>query len=475
MENMKSILIVDDDKLLSDSLKLVLSEDGYHVAVSHSGEAAIETVKKETFNVMVLDLMLPDMSGIDLLRMFNKKYPQAGYIICTGFASLPTAIEALKADAYDYIIKPFNVDHFKLVIERCINKQDLIFKNRDLLERLEKEKYKLEIILDAYNEIASIYDLDDLADMVTGRALDLLEAEKASLMLIDEESKELVLKSAKGIGKEKVPLRSKVGELIAGWVAQQGEILLVRDIDEDPRFKAHPKNKRYKTRSFISVPLKVDKKVIGVLNVTDKFSSAKIFNEEDMRYLSLIAYHTVAQIENIRLCERLGSLAVTDPLTGVFNHRYFQEQMSLEIMRSQRYGHTLSLIMFDIDYFKQINDRNGHLAGDRVLKQASSIMRENIRHVDILCRYGGDEFVIILPDTDVEGALVVADKIRRSIEDLEIKTGEGGKEKILKVSVSGGVAGYQDVLSKADFLARVDETLYKAKAAGRNRVAKYSK
>jgi diguanylate cyclase (GGDEF)-like protein len=473
MENIKSVLIVDDDKLLSDSLKLVLGEEGYHIVVAHSGDAAIEAAKKEAFNIMILDLMLPDMSGIDLLRIFNKKYPEAGFIISTGFASLPTAIEALKAAAYDYIIKPFNVDHFKLVVERCINKQELIANNKELFERLEKEKYKLEIILDAYNEIAAIYDLDDLADMVTGKAVQLLEAEKASMMLVDEESKELVLKSAKGMGKEKVSLRTKVGELISGWVVQQGEILLVRDIDEDPRFKAHPKNKRYKTRSFISVPLKVDRKVIGVLNVTDKLSAAKIFNEEDMRYLSLIAYHTVAQIENIRLCERLASLAVTDPLTNVFNHRYFQEQINLEIMRSQRYGHTLSLIMFDIDYFKQINDKNGHLAGDRVLKQAATIMRDNIRLVDMLCRYGGDEFVIILPDTDLEGALVAAEKIRKTVEEREMKIGEDGKEKTMKVTVSGGVAGYQDGLSKADFLARVDETLYKAKAEGRNIVVRY--
>jgi diguanylate cyclase (GGDEF)-like protein len=473
MAEMKNILVVDDDKLLSDSLKLVLSEEGYHVVVAHSGAEALDEVKKIQFNVMVLDLMLPDMSGIDLLRIFNKKFPESGFIVCTGFASLPSAIEALKAAAYDYIIKPFNVDHFKLVVERCINKQDLIANNKDLFERLEKEKYKLEIILDAYNEIAAIYDLDDLADMVTSKAIQLLEAEKASLMLLDDESNELVLKSAKGVGKDRVSLRIKLGDLVAGWVAQQGEVLLVKDIDDDPRLRLHPKNKRYKTKSFISFPLKVEKKVIGVLNVTDKLSATKIFNEEDMRYLSLVAYHTVAQIENIRLCERLASLAVTDPLTNMFNHRYFQEQLNLEILRSQRYGHILSLIMFDIDAFKSINDKSGHLAGDRVLKQVANIMRDNIRHVDILCRYGGDEFVVILPDTDLEGSMVVAEKIRKTVEETDLKIGEEGKEKLMRATLSGGVASYQDGLSKVEFLTRVDQALYKSKADGRNRISGY--
>jgi len=468
MENPKAVLIVEDDKLLNNSLKLVLSDEGYIVTSVTKGEPAIEEVKKQFFNVIVLDLMLPDIGGIDLLRIFNKRSPETCCIISTGFASLSSAIEALKAGAYDYIIKPFNVDHLKLVIERGLNKQSLIFKNKELLERLEREKGKLEIILDIYNEISSTFSIEDLSDFVTGKVIQLLEAEKASLMMVDEEKSELVVKGSKGLIRDENEIRVKIGEAIAGWVAKEGEVLLVNEVEKDPRFEKFLHPDKYKTTSFISIPLKVEQKVIGVMNVTDKLASTKVFTEDDLRYLSLIAHQTIAQIENIRLCERLSALAVTDPLTELFNQRYFQEHLTQEIMRASRYGHALSLIMFDIDHFKQSNDKYGHPAGDKVLKQATRVMRENTRHVDIICRYGGDEFMIILPDTDLEGAQFVADKIRKVIETQGLTEAEDGLN--LNITLSGGVGAYKKGLSKADFISEVDKALYKAKSEGRNRI-----
>lgn len=465
----KSILIVDDDKLLSSSLKLVLDEEGYTSVVANKGQAAAEEIKKRFFNVVILDLMLPDINGIELLRAFNKEYPQTCFIIFTGFASLPTAIEALKAGAYDYIIKPFNVEHFKLVLERGISKQELVIKNRELLLDLEKEKYKLEVIIKACNEIAAIFNLDILGEVVTAKAIQILEAEKASLMIVDEKSGDLVLKGSQGLDKEKVTPRMKIGQLIAGWVAKEGEALLVKDIDDDPRFKVFAKVvKTYKTKSFISLPLRGNGKVIGVMNVTDKLAEMKIFTDDDLRHLSLIAYQTVAQIENIRLCEKLASLAVTDPLTGLFNHRYFQEQLNLEIMRSSRYEYPLSLIMFDIDFFKTYNDRYGHLAGDRILKQIAGLIKEYIRSVDIVCRYGGDEFMVILPNTKIDGAMLVSEKIRRAIEKKDFLFSDNDKP--AKVTISGGLVSYKKNWGSGVFVAHADEALYKAKSQGRNMI-----
>lgn len=208
--------------------------------------------------------------------------------------------------------------------------------------------------------------------------------------------------------------------MIAGWVAEQGEILLVRDIDTDPRLRRYAKQKRYKTSSFISMPLKADSRVIGVINVADKVAETKIFTEEDSKYLSLLAHQTVAQIENIRLCEKLASLAITDALTGLFNHRYFQEGLNLEIARAKRYNRALSLIMLDIDSFKEYNDTYGHLEGDRVLKEIARIIQENIRQIDIPSRYGGEEFMIILPEADSEEARIVAERIRKEVEGLRL-------------------------------------------------------
>ena len=468
MEKKDRILIVDDDKILSEHLKAGLAEESYQIIAVNKGSGAIEIAKQEEFNLVLLDLVLPDIQGIELMRSLNKISPHANFIILTGYATISSAIEALKVGAYDYLIKPFDIDHLKLVIRRSLEKQRLTLKNIELIERLAKEKAKFEIIMDAYNRISGIFRLDDLADFVADKAVQIAEAERASLMIVDESAGELVVRGFKGDGTEKKGLRMKIGQLVSGWVAQEGKAMLVRDIDTDPRMKFQLRSYQYKTKSFISLPLKADKHVLGVINVTDKLAEVNFFTEEDLRYLSLLAHQTVAQIENIRLCEKLASLAITDALTGVFNHRYFQEELKVEILRAQRYKHNLSLIIFDIDGFKSYNDRYGHLEGDRVLKHVAAEIRKNVREVDIICRYGGDEFVVILPFTNVKGAKLVADKIRTSVSEMDLLNIES--QKAIRVTLSGGVADFKEGMAKEELINLADRALYKAKAEGKNKI-----
>ena len=334
MEKKERILIVDDDKILSEHLKAGLADENYQIVAVSKGSAAIELAKAESFNLAILDLVLPDIQGIDLMRALNQLAPHTNFIVLTGYATISSAIEALKVGAYDYLIKPFDLDHLKLVIRRGLEKQRLTLKNLDLLEKLEKEKIKLGIIMDAYNHISEIFRLDELADFVADKAVLIAEAERASLMIVDEGAGELVVRGFKGLDKEKKGLRMKIGQLVAGWVAQEGQVMLVKDIETDPRMRLQLKNPQYKTKSFISLPLKTDSQVVGVINVTDKLSEMEVFTDEDLRYLSLLAHQTVIQIANIRLCEKLSSLAVTDALTGIFNHRFFQE--GLNVVRPYR-------------------------------------------------------------------------------------------------------------------------------------------
>jgi diguanylate cyclase (GGDEF)-like protein len=161
-------------------------------------------------------------------------------------------------------------------------------------------------------------------------------------------------------------------------------------------------------------------------------------------------------------------LAITDTLTNVFNHRYFQEQLNLEVKRSQRYNRILSLIMFDIDTFKTYNDRYGHLEGDRILREIALLMKRNVRQMDTVSRYGGEEFTIILPETDLKGAKAVAEKIKREVEEMSL-VNEKTKE-VIKITVSAGVAMYEHGLSKDNLIARADQALYQAKAEGKNKV-----
>lgn len=473
VQNQECVLIVDDDKIIAEYLKAGLSEYGYFVVTANRSETALEEFKKHFFHVVVTDLVLPDIQGIDLMRILHKKSPETCFVISTGYASTSTAIEALKLGAYDYIMKPFDIEHLRLVVKRGIEKQQLVTKNKELVDRLEKEKFKLEIIVDSFTMMAGIFNLDDLADFTTNKAVQIMEAEKASLMIVDESTNELVIKGTRGSNINKSALRVKVGELISGWVAKEGKSLVVADIETDPRFRQFAKNSDYNTKSFISIPLKTDSKIIGVMNVTDKLAGMRIFTDDDLRFLSLLAHEAVTQIENIRLYEKLGSLAVTDALTGLLNHRYFQEAISREIQRALRYKHNLSIMMLDVDFFKTYNDQYGHQEGDRVLRTVANIIKENVRQVDICCRYGGDELVIILPYTDLNGAKTVAEKIRKSAASKDWRTQDTNKK--MNVTLSGGIASYSTGINKEELVKNVDSALYQAKAQGRNKIVVFDK
>ncbi len=155
--------------------------------------------------------------------------------------------------------------------------------------------------------------------------------------------------------------------------------------------------------------------------------------------------------------------AMRDPLTGALNRRQFNIELYKEIQRSKRYKHDLSMIIFDVDRFKEINDSFGHQTGDYVLQEIGKIVRENIRLMDVFARYGGDEFVILMPEANIHGAIHLAGKLKKSIEEHEFQCTK-------KVSCSFGVSQYYEDESEDDFIKRADKALYEAKNGGRNRI-----
>jgi diguanylate cyclase (GGDEF)-like protein len=173
-------------------------------------------------------------------------------------------------------------------------------------------------------------------------------------------------------------------------------------------------------------------------------------------------------VENVDLHETVQRQAVTDELTGLFNHRRFQEVMTVEVERARRYGHELGLIMLDIDNFKQINDTYGHLQGDLVLREVARVLRQSSREIDEPARYGGEEMAVALPQTDLEGAYQFAERVRRRIEALALPQPDGG---VLKVTASFGAASLAAIpgADKDALVAAADAALYEAKRNGKNR------
>ena len=305
--------------------------------------------------------------------------------------------------------------------------------------------------------------LKELLEIVS----DTMGTRRSSMLLLDQENGELSLKVAVvkdgqqlNCGHEVSGVVFARGEGFAGHAARYGKAVFSNSPDSDSRFKKTVSS----IKNLISVPLFDEGKVIGVINVADRDED---FTEEDAQLLQAVSDQIAIALQKTRLYE----LAITDGLTGLFIHRYFQMRLESELARATRSNERLALIMFDIDHFKKFNDTWGHQVGDRVIKLVADRIRKNVREgIDIAARYGGEEFTVIMPDTDLCGAMAFAERLRQSVEQCVIEH----EDQQLKVTVSLGCAVYPDHCQNRELLiCNADSALYKSKERGRNCVTAF--
>lgn len=319
----------------------------------------------------------------------------------------------------------------------------------------------LEVLLELTRALTQERSLEDSLALVTQASLELLpEADHASVRLLDDSRTRLLSGARSGIGLEQAPLSFKPGEGLAGWVVANGQAARVDDVAADPRYVARP-DQGFAVLSLLAVPLWSNATVVGVLAVSAPEPSA--FREQDQLLASLLANCAVPAIERARL-ERL---AVTDASTRAFNRRYFEPRLRDELARSHRSGSPLSILVMDLDHFKRVNDRHGHAAGDAVLRAFANRVRQATRRQDVLVRWGGEEFVLIMPDTGRDTACTVAERIRAESAATNFAVGDGSE---VRQTVSIGVATWDGTEVAQELEQRADAAMYAAKRAGRNRV-----
>jgi diguanylate cyclase (GGDEF)-like protein len=333
-------------------------------------------------------------------------------------------------------------------------------------KELAKKMENLSILYSVSKAMNFMNDLKRVLLLILEKAVDAVGAQKASLMLIDDESGELVVKVVKGVPAdvetkintgEMQCARIRLGEGIAGRVAATKKPILVDDI----RNSEFSEPGRSYVENILCVPLTASDECIGVINITNKKSGEK-FNQDDADILATLASQAAVTIHNARLYY----LAITDGLTQLHIHRYFQQRLKEETARAKRFERPLALVMIDIDHFKHFNDTWGHPQGDLVLMSVARAVRNAVREVDIAARYGGEEFAVICPETTAEEAMILAERLRKRVEELVI-TGPSGP---MKVTISLGVAALPAHASAPETLVQeADRALYKAKEAGRNR------
>ncbi len=303
---------------------------------------------------------------------------------------------------------------------------------------------------------------------------ELLQAERASLMVLDETTNELILKAASGFATahEKLP-PVRVGEGVSGEVIDSGKAVMVTDLRMAGR-KPAPSERQYKTNSFISYPITIGGRKVGVLNVTDK-SGGGTYDEVDLSLLEIIGPQVALALERAEWQERATEfqlMSITDSLTALPNRRYLEERLAEELNRSKRYDYPMSFLMIDIDDFKAYNDKNGHQAGDLALQITAHCLKGALRAVDVASRYGGEEFCILLPQTAMPEAGVIADRIRHRVSTTHFPHGKS--QPLGRVTISVGVSTFtKNVDTPENIIAAADRALYQAKSMGKDRVQFY--
>ena len=333
----------------------------------------------------------------------------------------------------------------------------------DANEQLQNRSRELRILNTIGREITSSLKPEVVFARVSANLQRILDAPYVFLSLYRRGPHESYIEFLARDGQAQPRPERALGQGFTTWMVEARRPVMVADMSVDrDSLPCAPVLLEASVRSILAAPLIVSSEAIGILCVESPRAGA--YTVDQASVFTTVAQQTAVAIENARNFE----MATVDQLTGLFLRDFFFRRLSEEQVRARRYGSTFAVLMLDLDAFKEINDRMGHLAGDRFLERVGEVIMETMRAADTPCRYGGEEFCVLLPETDLEGGRTIAERIRRRVASLEVRVGDG----LMRTTISSGIACYP-----ADYpgtieglLERADQALYAAKQAGRDRV-----
>ncbi len=332
-----------------------------------------------------------------------------------------------------------------------------------------RQMQELEIFHDVAKALTSSLNLDSVLQTIMEKVAEYFRPDTWSLLMVDEGREDLYFAIAVGDAADTLKtVRLKIGEGIAGWVARHGEPLLVPDVKNDPRFARRiDEVTQWETSSIICIPLKSKLRVLGVMQLINVPMTA--FGQSEMFFLQALCDYAAIAIDNARSVERIQELTITDDCTGLYNARHLYKTLDSEVYRSARFSYEFTVLFLDLDHFKFVNDTHGHLAGSKLLAEVGISIKSQLRLIDSAFRYGGDEFVIVLPQTGKEQALNVARRLQETFRRTYFLQQEGLK---LNIRASMGVATFpEDARSAHEIIRQADEMMYVVKNSTRDNIA----
>jgi diguanylate cyclase (GGDEF)-like protein len=452
------VLVVDDSRLIRELARDALG-DRVRVEMCRSAEDALGMLARGPVDLVISDLSMQGLSGLDLLAQVRRRYPDTEFVLLTAHASVDSAVEALRMGAADYLQKPIQPEQLRAVVERILSHRQLLMENQRLrgalrtaescrtlmrcLDAGEVYAVALDLLLHALSARRGIAQFHRSgipgADGVAFRGF----SEQESLALrraLIEEKPSLVLENSTEVRVEESP-----------------------ELAEAFRLAQLPLSRT------LTVPLRGGDSEHGVVWILESDGG---FGSRQLEQAQVIAGHADLALSNSERLRRAKERAFVDDVTEIYNARYLLQATEHEIQRAERFGKKMSVLFLDLDRFKLVNDRYGHLVGSQVLRRLSQVLGECVRQVDTLARYGGDEFTIVLIDTDHPGAMVVAERIRKTVAETIF---EGGGGVPIRLSISIGVATFPEHSRARDTLLDLaDKAMYLAKSRGRNCVCSVS-
>lgn len=468
------LLLATEDTALARTLSWVLKENGYDVVTAQGGPQLLERLDQEDFDLLVVDLASADAGTLDRLTRIRDdiRYKDVPLFVLTdpGYSAAKLAPYGLAAA--DIVQRPYRVRELLSRIKAHLRV------GRELNKARAEARSRAEMV-GILKEVTATHDPDEIYQILVRRVAQGLRIARCSVVLAAPGALEGTVVAAY----ENPTLRdlrvelSKYPEIARAL--ETGETVMVSDVEADPLYQdvkmiiATEANAASRTRSVIALPFPINGRLSGVFFLRTTADDPPL-NRLDLGFAEQVIEAAVTALEKAYDLERstkghqqLREQAETDPLTGAANRRVLNERLREELDRARRYDQVVTVAIFDVDDFKRINDTHGHQVGDVVLQQLVAILRRELRTMDVLARFGGEEFVVLLPETGGTGARLFTDRILRRVALFNF----GSDDDPIAVTVSAGLATFPDDRAADDeaLLKLADENLFKAKRAGRNR------
>lgn len=442
------ILIVDDDRFFLEQCLDMLVDLDAELLIASSGKEALEITSETKIDLIILDLILKDMNGEEILDTIKKKYTDIDFIIVTSYATVESVIKLMKKGILDFIKKPLVPEEFKFSILKSLRQREIIQENKKLREYL--SLYDLSKIITSSLELSKVYD--NILIALTNYL-----PESGIIIYNSDVTDYLEVKAFSGFDRNQMlELKDKIPELLSKNLFNQKESEIIQLPIEN--FK---KDALLKYENCFVIPFE---------NITEKMGYIIIFindlPQEKQEGLKFLQKHIKLGIENALKFLNAQELAYIDDLTKAYNIRYLYVSLENELKRAERFGTNVSVLFIDLDFFKKVNDQYGHLIGSKLLIEFTNEIKKCVRGIDIVIRYGGDEFIVICTETDVELAKKVAERLRKRTEECEFLKKEGYS---IHITCSIGIATYPiHGTTKTELIELADKAMYRGKELSRN-------